>query len=490
MDQGAINKIIMDSTVVDSGCRCNEIEKEFMLLKGSIKKLIIDIREQMNNSENPFNNIQLLQMSPPAPVIKEDPIEFELPTANEEKPKEDKSKTLANEEKKMAQDKKTGNCNECPLAAKETSYHDHCPLMANNNKNNNNYNNNRQGQRCPATGANLLPANSCQAANHYNDNINLGDRQRNPCGYQAQAPRREENATCAGSQGCFDTRNTCTTCGRPLSPTPDGYAENRPAPYATYHPRTWHERSDNGMHQGISRQAAFARRPLRYESQGYAPVDPGEYYDHPSENSCDSYPPRRPSRQHQVPPRYSPRYDDGYDNDLCDEECQQPYNRGLEPAHYPPMPEGRRDYVTSGDPRYSYNERPVERRQFSEPYLSRPLSRRGPEYPEVPQEFSYRRADERVEGDWYGPAENRAQPQPRRRRGHYAQPTERDSYDEYEVTEPRQEIEYLTDMPEPEIPCTRKKSRRMIGIVEMPESELVDMPNPKPRRSRSAKPRG
>jgi archaellum component FlaD/FlaE len=79
MDQGAINKIIMDSSTEDPNKRVEKLEKEVMILKGSIKKLIVDIREQMNNAENPFLNIQQLQMPAQAPVIKEDPIQFDVP---------------------------------------------------------------------------------------------------------------------------------------------------------------------------------------------------------------------------------------------------------------------------------------------------------------------------------------------------------------------------------------------------------------------------
>ena len=73
MDQSAINKIIMDSSEEDPNKKVEKLEKEVMIIKGSIKKLIVDIREQMNNAENPFLNIQQLQMPPQAPVIKEDP---------------------------------------------------------------------------------------------------------------------------------------------------------------------------------------------------------------------------------------------------------------------------------------------------------------------------------------------------------------------------------------------------------------------------------
>ncbi|MGA9141019.1 MAG: FlaD/FlaE family flagellar protein [Methanocella sp.] len=72
MDQSAINKIIMDASEEDPSKKVEKLEKEVMIIKGSIKKLIVDIREQMNNAENPFLNIQQLQMPPQAPISSED----------------------------------------------------------------------------------------------------------------------------------------------------------------------------------------------------------------------------------------------------------------------------------------------------------------------------------------------------------------------------------------------------------------------------------
>ncbi len=79
MDQSAINKIIMDASEEDPGKKVEKLEKEVMIIKGSIKKLIVDIREQMNNAENPFLNIQQMQMPPQAPIIKEDIDELDVP---------------------------------------------------------------------------------------------------------------------------------------------------------------------------------------------------------------------------------------------------------------------------------------------------------------------------------------------------------------------------------------------------------------------------
>jgi hypothetical protein len=68
MDQTAINKIIMDAEAEDPNKKLEKLEKEVQVLKGSIKKLILDIREEMNNADNPFLNIQQLQAPVPAPL--------------------------------------------------------------------------------------------------------------------------------------------------------------------------------------------------------------------------------------------------------------------------------------------------------------------------------------------------------------------------------------------------------------------------------------
>lgn len=111
MDQSAINQIIMDASNEDPTKKVDKLEKEVMILKGSIKKLIVDIREQMNNAENPFLNIQQLQMPASAPVIKEDPIQFEMPLKpdlglDDEEEEEEEEKPAAKSKKKGKKGKK------------------------------------------------------------------------------------------------------------------------------------------------------------------------------------------------------------------------------------------------------------------------------------------------------------------------------------------------------------------------------------------------
>jgi hypothetical protein len=99
MDQSAINQIIMDNAVDDPSKKVEKIEKEVMILKGSIKKLIVDIREQMNNADNPFLNIQQLQM-PQQPSIQHD--DFVKPEVPEDSGMDDEEM----EGKKPADNKK------------------------------------------------------------------------------------------------------------------------------------------------------------------------------------------------------------------------------------------------------------------------------------------------------------------------------------------------------------------------------------------------
>ena len=46
---------------MESEKKIEAMEKELQILKGSIKKLMIDIRDQMNKSDNPFMNVQQLK---------------------------------------------------------------------------------------------------------------------------------------------------------------------------------------------------------------------------------------------------------------------------------------------------------------------------------------------------------------------------------------------------------------------------------------------
>jgi archaellum component FlaD/FlaE len=69
MDQPAMENPALSNMhempVVESEKKIEAMEKELQILKGSIKKIMIDIRDQMNKADNPFLNVQQLQ----APAI-------------------------------------------------------------------------------------------------------------------------------------------------------------------------------------------------------------------------------------------------------------------------------------------------------------------------------------------------------------------------------------------------------------------------------------
>ncbi len=485
MDQSAVNKIILDSTVGDSGCRCNELEKEFMLLKGSIKKLIIDIREKMNDSDNPFKNLESLDRMVsdrlpelmPDPVISDDTMKPEPPVKASEDVVE-APKVSAKKEEDMTQVKRDSENNRCPFATRAGTVQDHCPLVVTSNS---------IDKRCAMVRESRVPDNSCPMSSHGCDAVNYGSRDNGHSEYCDRDRRSGGNAYPASSRDLPD-RTYCSACGQLLNPGYDTCTDGgRAMPYPSYSRRTWYDRSDDGGHQG-SRQAAYARRPL---NSGYPEYEAGYAGNYPAPlpgPGRDGYPPQGLRRQNRASPRYSPAYGAGYEHDEY-QEYQQPSFCGTEPEYYRPRPVVRRGPVASGNPQYGYYESPPEGSYVYDPYRLRPRERGVPVYPENPREAYYESTGERVEGDWYEPVDSRAQ-QPRRRSGKYSPPSERESFDEYELTEPRPEIEDLADQSEPVLPRTRKKSRRMIGIVELPEPELVDVPNPRPRRSRSVKPGG
>lgn len=89
IDQAEIDKILASAEADTPEGRLEKLEKEVELLKGSIKKLLIDIRETMNNLENPFQNLQSVAefaqkpqqiqhiLMPPEEAIKEEKEEEE-----------------------------------------------------------------------------------------------------------------------------------------------------------------------------------------------------------------------------------------------------------------------------------------------------------------------------------------------------------------------------------------------------------------------------
>ncbi len=63
LDQNAIDEILSKAEADTPEGKLSKIEKELDVLKGSIKRLLMDIRETLNNLENPFQNLQGLAES-------------------------------------------------------------------------------------------------------------------------------------------------------------------------------------------------------------------------------------------------------------------------------------------------------------------------------------------------------------------------------------------------------------------------------------------
>jgi hypothetical protein len=241
MDQSEVNQIIMDSSEPDIGNKFEKLDKEFMILKGSIKKLILDIREQMNNTDNPFSNIQMMQMPPPVPAIKEDPVELELPKKDEkqadngdaakaEAAKQAEAQSIreqaymeqAAKEKIMAQEKKPSTGNTCPLAAKADATHSQCPLTANSNS---------IEHSCPVARAYSARSNGCQA-NHLNYHTQYHQPPEsspfgNP-GWEAPNGRAAPYGNYPAHSG---EEQICPGCGMPINPYFGEYHGYRPSPY-------------------------------------------------------------------------------------------------------------------------------------------------------------------------------------------------------------------------------------------------------------------
>lgn len=112
MDQTAMENNMMGNLQEvpdsESESKIDSMEKELQILKGSIKKIMIDIREQMNKANNPFLNVQAIQ-APAMPmndqIDSEDEYSEELEEAIPEvKKPQTPSPSLEDKSKKRAQD--------------------------------------------------------------------------------------------------------------------------------------------------------------------------------------------------------------------------------------------------------------------------------------------------------------------------------------------------------------------------------------------------
>ena len=461
MDESEVKQIIMDAEV-SQGCKCNQMEKEFMILKGSIKKLILDIREQMNASENPFSNIQMLQMPPPAPVIKEDPIEFELPNEEEEaKAAEDKAKAdaarQAEKEKTMAQEKKAGNNTGCPYAPKASEVHNYCPLSANTSI---------PDQGCPLAKRVETPNRSYETNAHYLELLTYLLQRIEQSRPDDRATRNAGLDRYSGGLARSGERHVCSACGRPVSPDYDAHHQGSswPYPYPRYpqHPpqEHWPER------QGA--------RDMYHEASGQPAYDPRQYfYDHPEYE----------------PAQYGYPYGYGYGAEAGEADPRyRPQNTGrhrdaISPPEYHYRGYDDRRYY--GQEPYGYRQEPA-RDEYERDYY-RPAS--GPRR-------VYRGPASLPEDRYYGPAPDeqrgpvRYRPVQRRRQEPYPVSRGYDSVeDEFEMTEPLPEIDLLPDEPEQEEePLRIRKRARNVRVAPEPvRPEVMEQPNPRPRRSRAVK---
>lgn len=475
MDESEVNQIIVDSMEPDIGNKFEKLDKEFMILKGSIKKLILDIREQMNNTDNPFSNIQMLQMPPPAPVIKEDPVELELPK-KDEKPadsndaakaeaakqaevqaaKEKAAEVQAAREKIMAQEKKQSTGNTCPLAAKAEATHSQCPISASSNT---------IEQSCPFARANSARYGGCQANQPtYHPNYHTQyhqPAQSSPCGN----PGWEAANGGGAPYGSYPVRSgemhVCPGCGMPIDPHLSTYPGYRPLPYQPQRRESRRGLSDYDMPREASMRPAYVPRPYFYDHPEYGPA------------------------QYGYPYRQAPGNDDGYDL-LSD--VQERSRRA------PARARGEYYYQDSDDYYYDYERTPSAYRQRAddeygdEPGYDRPApkKRRVARAPEASRDYYEPETEERTEPARYRSA-------PRRRRSPYPPAPGYETEDDFEITEPIPEIDSLPDQPEPEQDLIRIRKRpRISRVLHEPVAPdmIIEQPNPKPRRSRSAKLRG
>ncbi|WP_456330213.1 hypothetical protein [Archaeoglobus sp.] len=95
VDQAAIDEILASAEADTPESRIEKLEKEVDVLKGSVKKLLLDLRETLNNLENPFQNLQNLaegalpaMQQPPVQQIQVVPAQIPEPKPPEPEPEE------------------------------------------------------------------------------------------------------------------------------------------------------------------------------------------------------------------------------------------------------------------------------------------------------------------------------------------------------------------------------------------------------------------
>ncbi len=92
VNQAVVDEILASAEADTPEGKLEKLEKEVETLKGSIKRLLLDIREMMNNLENPFQNLQTLTEvagRPQAPQIQVVPAPIPEPKPEEKEEKEE-----------------------------------------------------------------------------------------------------------------------------------------------------------------------------------------------------------------------------------------------------------------------------------------------------------------------------------------------------------------------------------------------------------------
>ncbi|WP_202320712.1 hypothetical protein [Archaeoglobus neptunius] len=98
VDQAAIDEILASAEADTPESRIDKLEKELDVLKGSVKKLLLDLRETLNNIENPFQNLQNLAEGA-LPTMHQPPVQQVqvIPAQIPEPPHEEKAEQEENE---------------------------------------------------------------------------------------------------------------------------------------------------------------------------------------------------------------------------------------------------------------------------------------------------------------------------------------------------------------------------------------------------------
>jgi hypothetical protein len=313
--EAGAEKVILESPFEESDSKYDHIEKEFKVLKGSIKKLIVDIREQMNASENPFLNIQ--QMMPAqSSIFRDDPLDADRPAKKIER------ETQADEAEISAPKKNDINSPPAPDINNNCA-NDHCPLAA------------RQGRavtRCAALGAEQSGrGDTCPVMKRlYGSRDYSTGELCYECIRSGHLPER--NATSQVRQGC--PAGFCDTApwGRSADQGHGAWYQGRPLPCMPQHAASRQGKPGYGPYDGPFMQDPCSRCPQKGKPHMYGPG--------PSDNGY--YPFHEPCRGD-----YSPYYRQGYAGNgryrPGPEErrgCDGSYGYDWEPARNTSYPEG------------------------------------------------------------------------------------------------------------------------------------------------------